>query len=161
MAEANSGWKIDRGGNASSIAASSAMGGGGSYLSYFGLGVEKGSDLGAGIGSYLASRRQAKFLKHVGQEATRRRRLQTALLRGQQRAAYGASGVDVNYGSPIDVQIQSLGFGELEALDILTEFKNRAKDAKAQGTKALISGITSLIGGGSSSLGGMGVGGGS
>ncbi len=68
-------------------------------------------------------------------------------LKGSQRAAYAASGVDVNYGSAARVQNETEFQGELDALTIKTNafreslgYKMKALDYRTQGEMAKISG---------------------
>lgn len=96
---------------------------------------------GAGIGMQMAAAEQQQFadqmarqwnatiaqqdaqLSRISAEQTRKRgevaatdkRREASILKGKQRAAYGASGVDVNWGSAAAVQADTMAWGEYEA----------------------------------------------
>ena len=68
------------------------------------------------------SRKAASELKSTEQAAVRRQRIATRSEVGKQRAALGASGVDPNMGSPLDVQIETGRLGEMDALTLRRNF---------------------------------------
>jgi hypothetical protein len=61
-----------------------------------------------------------------GQQAEHQSRNDTRALIGAQRAALGASGVDISTGSAVDVQADAAGIGELEALTIRNNARREA-----------------------------------
>lgn len=89
----------------------------------------------------------AEIQAEAAQDAVRRgkneadkRRIQTAHIIGSQRAAQGASGVQINSGSPLDVQVGTAAVGEEEAILIESNaareaygFRVSGFNAKAQG----------------------------
>lgn len=73
----------------------------------------------------LAQRNAAAALQ-AGDVREQAKRRETAGIIGAQRAAYAAHGVDVNVGSPVDVQASTAELGELDALTIRN---NAAREA--------------------------------
>lgn len=69
---------------------------------------------------------QAKDAIERGGEAESAFRAKVRGLIGTQRAGYGASGVDVGYGSAVDVQADTAKLGELDALTIRTNAQREA-----------------------------------
>lgn len=68
-----------------------------------------------------------------GQSEESRHRYKTAQLVGAQKAAQAANGVDVAFGSPVDVRTESATMGDYDALMIRY---NSAKDAYGERLKA-------------------------
>jgi len=88
-----------------------------------------------------------------GKEAEARHRQVVKQLIGAQRAAFGASGVDVNQGNALDVQADTASMGELDALTIQLNaareawgYRNQAIDYRARGELAEMEGQTKAIG---------------
>lgn len=69
---------------------------------------------------------QAKDAIERGVEEESRYRAGVRGLIGAQRAGYAASGVDVGFGSPVDVQADTARIGELDALTIKTNATREA-----------------------------------
>lgn len=74
-------------------------------------------------------------------------------LAASQRASFGASGLDVNEGSPLDVLADTDAEGAVSAMQLLyggrleeANWKQRARDARASGRQALASGIAGGLG---------------
>lgn len=91
---------------------------------------------------------QAKDAVERGVEDEGRFRQSVRGMIGQQRAAIGASGVDVNYGSSVDVQADAAYLGELDALTIRTNagreawgYKVQAADLRKRATIARKEGV--------------------
>jgi len=68
----------------------------------------------------------------AGRQATRQQRVQTNQLVGSQRAGFGASGVDVNVGSALDVQVDTGKMGEMDAQLIKENYDKQAYGQRAQ-----------------------------
>lgn len=71
-------------------------------------------------GEYNAqvSENNAVRARNRGTEKENQYRAKTALLKKQQEAHFGASGVDLNSGSPADILAETDKFGEIDALNI-------------------------------------------
>jgi hypothetical protein len=74
----------------------------------------------------ILAKRNAAAALEAGSVREQAKRRETAGLIGAQRAAYAAHGVDVNVGSPVDVQASTAKLGELDALTIRN---NAAREA--------------------------------
>lgn len=74
---------------------------------------------------------QAEQELSAGREAERAQRRKTASLIGAQRAAMGGSGIDVNTGSLLEAQVDTARMGEMDALTLRYNAKNRAWAARA------------------------------
>lgn len=96
-----------------------------------------------------------------GQEQEQAKQEQTAQLIGKERAAAGASNIDVNSGSALKIQSDSAQLGELDALTIRNNAARQAwnytnqsnafgAEASQAGTAANLNSFASLIGGASS-----------
>jgi hypothetical protein len=64
------------------------------------------------------SDRRAKDAVARGAQEEQRKRMQVAQLKGSQRAAMAANGVDLSFGSPLDTLVDTAVLGELDALNI-------------------------------------------
>jgi hypothetical protein len=105
--------------------------------------------------------------KIEGETAARDQDLKTKALIGQQRAQMGASGFDMNTGTPLDLQASSTALGRLDALRAkggkdmeawkygvqAQQFANQGEMAEASGFNSMLSGF---INAGSSLIGGAG-----
>lgn len=80
--------------------------------------------------------RNAKLAIQAGDVKEQAKRRETAGLIGAQRAAYAAHGVDVNVGSPVDIQSDTAMLGELDALTIRNNAQREAYGYKIQGDSA-------------------------
>jgi hypothetical protein len=132
--------------------------------------------VGAGVGVYgqiqagkdanRIERQNAKNLELSAMDAQRRgdleeqeHRNQVRAMLGSQRAAFGASNVDSNTGSPLGLLVDTARFGEIDALTIRNNaareawgFRTGAHQARARGKAGEKSGIfqgtgTALAGG--------------
>ncbi|MCF7791191.1 MAG: hypothetical protein K9M56_04250 [Victivallales bacterium] len=79
----------------------------------------------------------AKDAEERGKEESAAYRRKIRRLRGQQRARYGASGVLVNSGSPLAVQMDTAKFGEMDALTLEHNAAREAWGHRAQKTNFL------------------------
>lgn len=107
------------------------------------------SEQNAENAEYAAASKQEQ-----GKTGSRKHQQKTALLVGQQKAAYGASGVDVNYGTPVEIMAETVLHGEddaatirynaeLEAWGLKTEaadYRKQAASYRATGQAALVRG---------------------
>lgn len=87
-----------------------------------------------------------------GDIAADRQRTNTKRLIGAQRAAWAASGADVNSGNAVDVQSDTASMGELDALTIKYNaareawgYRNQAIDYRARGDLAKSEGETKAL----------------
>lgn len=76
------------------------------------------------------SERRAKDALERGAVEEQRKRQQVAQLRGQQTVAMAANGVDLSFGSPLGMLIDTAALGELDALTIRTNANREAYDFK-------------------------------
>lgn len=90
---------------------------------------------------------QAADAIQVGQEAEYRHRAGVRGLVGSQRAASAAQGIDIDSGSALDIQLESVGIGELDALTIRNNaareawgYKVEAADLRNRGALAQYAG---------------------
>ena len=120
---------------------------------------------------------QAEDAIERGEEAANQFRQRVRVMIGSQRAGLAAQGVDVNYGSAVDVQADAEFLGELDALTLRTNaareawgYKVQAEDSRRRGeitrregvmleaagkqaqTSARIGAVGTIIGGGASLL---------
>ena len=116
-----------------------------------------GSLLG-GLASGAEANRQVEAYNQAGDAAMKQARNAAAaerdrfrVLAGSQKAAYGASGVDVNAGSPLDVLADTDATGEVSAMQLLysgelEKWNNKiqAKSVRRKGDLALLGGILSM-----------------
>ena len=65
----------------------------------------------------LAERRALDAIER-GEAEERRKRMEVSKLKGAQKAAMAANGVDVSFGSPLDTLVDTATLGELDALTI-------------------------------------------
>lgn len=92
--------------------------------------AESQADL-ADFNAQVADLQAADAIARGAEDEGRFRQGVRALI-GSQRAAIGASGVDVNYGSSVDVQADAAFLGELDALTIRTNAAREAWGYKVQ-----------------------------
>ncbi len=99
-----------------------------------------------------AARAEASYTRQEGMVAEDQQRMKTAQTIGAATAAYGASGVDTNTGSPAQVNAQTAQMGEFDALTTRYNYLNRAAmlDAQAQGyqnsvVSPFLTGATDLV----------------
>lgn len=98
----------------------------------------------------LSNQMAADALKRGALEE-RRQRLRTSKLKGAQRAAFGASNVALDVGSPLDVLEDTAGQGELDALIIRNNaereavgFRFQAQNQEASANLSLLRGSASV-----------------
>lgn len=74
------------------------------------------------------SERRGRDAIERGAIEEQRKRAQVAQIKGQQRVAMAANGVDLSFGSPLDVMVDSAVLGELDALTIRSNAYREAYD---------------------------------
>lgn len=99
----------------------------------------------------------ASYARQAGEVKAEAAGRETAALMGRQRAGFAASGVDVNTGSPLDVQADTARFGQLNQLTIRNNAAREAwgytasanlatAQSKNYDTAATTSALASLVG---------------
>lgn len=78
------------------------------------------------------SERRARDALDRGEREEQRKRQEVAALKGRQIAASGANGVDLSFGSPLDMIVDTAVLGELDALTIRKNTANEAYDHRVQ-----------------------------
>jgi hypothetical protein len=90
---------------------------------------------------------QAEDAQHRGQIEEQRQRLQTARLRGAQRAGMASNGVEIDSGSPLDVLMDTAQLGELDALTVRSNAEREVYGLRNQQSNLTAqSGLTRLAG---------------
>jgi hypothetical protein len=139
------------------------------------LGVSAGAQVLGGIAGASQANQQAAAYESAADAATKQAKNAAAQerdkynrLAASQRAQYGASGVDVNVGSPLDALADTDAEGEVSAMQLLYSGeleawnqRQKAAAAKSQASSSLLGGIlggvsTGLMG--ASKLGLLGTG---
>lgn len=114
----------------------------------------------------ILARRNAELAGQEGEQATALAQQQTKAKVGAIKAAQAASGVDVNYGSAVDVRSSAAETGQLSALSLRSDaarkaygYQTQAKDYDAQAGLDTATGKSARIAGGieadSTLLGGL------
>lgn len=93
-----------------------------------GLGAQRQDQEQANAANYNAAvaRNAATFAQQQGEVQAQAKDRQTAALIGRQRAVYAAGNLDVNSGSPLDIQSDTAQIGRLDSLTIRN---NAAREA--------------------------------
>lgn len=110
--------------------AASAMGAAGAV--YQGDAVANGANHSAKVQEINARTQEAAAADAIrrGGDEERKHRQQLGQLKGRQRAAQAASGIDVTFGSALDLAEDTALMGELDALTIRSNAYNEAFDLK-------------------------------
>lgn len=74
------------------------------------------------------ARDRARDAIERGAKEEQRKRMEVAKIIGQQKVAYAANNVDLNFGSPLDTVVDTAVLGELDALTIRTNAYREAYD---------------------------------
>lgn len=84
------------------------------------IGAKNQADAQANAASYNAAvaNNAATFARQQGDIQAQANDRKTAAMIGRQRAVYAAGGLDVNSGSPLDIQADTAQFGRLNSLTI-------------------------------------------
>jgi len=84
------------------------------------IGQQRQAEAQANAANYNAAvaRNAALFAQQQGEVNAQAADRRTAAMIGRQRAAYAAGGLDVNSGSPLDIQADTAQFGRLNSLTI-------------------------------------------
>lgn len=92
---------------------------------------------------------QAADAIQIGQETSYKQQAGVRSLVGSQRAALAAQGIEIDSGSALDVQLESIGLGEKDRLEILNNaareawgYKVQAQDYTNKGNLAFYAGKT-------------------
>lgn len=85
-----------------------------------GIGAQQQAQAQANAANYNAAvaRNAATFAKQQGEVQAQANDRKTAAMIGRQRAVYAAGNLDVNSGSPLDIQADTAQFGRLNSLTI-------------------------------------------
>ena len=101
-----------------------------------------------------ALNRQAEQTIEQGKVAEQAQRVKTSQLKGEQKTAFAAAGVDVASGSPVDIITDTEAIGELDALTIrggaeteAANLRSRGISERLQGKLAKRRGIGQAVGG--------------
>jgi len=86
----------------------------------------------ARMNAELADRRAQDALER-GREEEQKQRRQTAQLIGKQQVAMAANGLDLSFGSPLDLIVDTAVMGELDALTIRKNAYREEQDLRQQG----------------------------
>lgn len=108
---------------------------------YSGQQQKKAADYNADVNKKNAETAQQQAMFDAEQQ-----RAQNRKLLGAQRAAYSASGIDPDGGSPIDVQRDSAAQGELEALTAIYTGRSSANASNARATLNRMEGRAAVTG---------------
>lgn len=125
-----------------------------------GSAITSGGQVLSGIFAGQASRYQARVSEwqaqdaiERGREAENQHRLAVRRLVGAQRVSFAAQGVDVNDGSALDVQLDTVRHGTADAIRIRNNaareawgYRNRASVQRQQGGMAVAEGVGSAGG---------------
>ena len=146
-----------------SAGASSAVNGASSFMEQ---GMKTTGNILGGVSSFLQSKNAEKYYKANGKNAMQEAKNAAFVekekykqLASAQSAAYGASGVDVNAGSPLDVMAATDAEGAVSAMQMLYSGEVEAANWKLREKSAKNAGISSLLGMGMNLLDPMGKGG--
>lgn len=107
------------------------------------LGLLALGQVATGVAGLRAGERQADFQEDLAQADRDDRRLQARRLLARQRVAFAKSGVNVDTGTPLDVQADTAAQEELAILRAGLPFDVRAERFRTEGRSALIGGISS------------------
>lgn len=115
----------------------------------------------------IIAKQNAVYAQVAGSREEEAYRIKATNVRATQRASFATSGIDVNIGSPLRIQVGTKKIEELDALTIrnnafreATSFKQQARDFRAQaglyemqGRNAMISGAIGAASGALSAVG--------
>lgn len=91
------------------------------------------------------SERRAKDALERGAREEQKQRQQLAALKGKQVAAMAANGVDLGFGSPLDLIVDTATLGELDALTIRKNSANEAYDHRVAAVNGRADGTLSRM----------------
>lgn len=101
-----------------------------------GAAVSAKASIDAGNYQAQVADNQAKLTMWKAQAEEQNVREKTAQMIAEQRAEYGARGINPNFGTPVNIQAQTAGQGELDALTLRVNAKNEAAGLISQGQAA-------------------------
>lgn len=82
----------------------------------------------------LIAQQNAQYAREAGQAAAYQNQYKIRRAIGEQKAQQGASGIDVNSGSPLDVRVSTAELGELDTLTLLNNAEREAYGYESQAT---------------------------
>lgn len=80
----------------------------------------------------LIAEQNARYAREAGQSQAYQNQYKIRQAVGAQKAQQGASGIDVNSGSPLDVRVSTAELGELDTLTILNNAEREAYGYESQ-----------------------------
>lgn len=101
-----------------------------------------------------AANAQAADAIQLGSEQVSQHYLQAGQLRGQQAAAQAANGVELDYGSPLEVMADTSTMSEIDATTLRKNAKNQADAYRVQGVNYLNEAQVDRLGGQAAKIGG-------
>ncbi len=104
-----------------------------------------GAQVGSGISAQGAARSDARTLRDIGRLSAEDVRRRGKRIKGAQRAAFGAAGVDPSSGTPLEVLTATAEEIELEALREQFRFDTAAHQLRREGGEALTRSILGAI----------------
>jgi len=116
------------------------------FTMMFLLAASTGSSLYAGQKEAEANDAQARESERVGREKARVEQEKAGRMRGTQRAGYGAAGVDIGYGSPQEIVLETLMNKMREDEAVLANARAAAGVARKRAKMAKISAIGQAAG---------------
>lgn len=123
------------------------------------LGSIMSGNAGRDAANYRAAvaRNYADYARQKGYAEAETQGIKTGKIIGQQRAAQGASGLDVNFGSNVDVRETTAQIGRLDELTIINNAMNKALGLETEAALDVMAGERArqegLLGAGRSILG--------
>lgn len=118
--------------------------------------ISAGTSIAAGQMEAEANEAQARESERVGREKARVEQEKAGRMRGTQRAGYGAAGVDIGYGSPQQIMLETLANSVREQEAILAGARSEARTYRQRAKIARISAINEAVGTGMRVAGSMG-----
>jgi hypothetical protein len=108
-------------------------------------GVQGANSLITGVVSYMASKKNAKFIDKQADVIEVEERRAGGRVLDSQRVAFAKSGVDPTTGSALDVQSIDAGEVELRARRAAFPLRQEALNEKLRGSQALVSGVVGAL----------------
>ena len=103
--------------------------------------AQSGTQIGAGFAAEGTAKDQARVARIRAARVAEDERRKGRRLAGQQRAAFGKSGVVIDEGTPLDVLAQTAADAETNAIRAALSFEQQAKDLESAGKVARTRGI--------------------
>lgn len=106
----------------------------GSYQSNMAKSAQSAYQAQVAANNAKIAEQDARFTIQAGETAATNQGLKTRAMVGQQKAAQGASGIDVNTGSAVDVRAGTESIGMLDALTLRSDAVKRAYAKEVEAT---------------------------